>query len=110
MMQATHSYAIPNVSYRLFRHNLIALQTEEFFLCVNSGDDFVCVSLGSDILIAESAYRIIVTGEVTPCTLLDVLDDLGVSYEQCFLLSGANVEICPTEDESVFSKKIALPA
>ena len=43
----------------------------------------MCISLGTDESSARDAYHTLVSGLVTPCTVLDVLEDLGVFYNLC---------------------------
>ena len=56
--------------YRLLRNE------RGYVIEARYGDDSAAVFAGNDLFGAASAYRKIVRGAVTPCTLADVLADL----------------------------------
>ncbi len=80
----------------LIRYHLVSVspcgQANLYFLNVYYNDDFVCAYVGDDRERALQIYRFAVAGNVTPCTLEDIVEDAGifaktdsVAYDKKFL-------------------------
>lgn len=66
----------------LIRYHLVSCPLCEqeclYFLNVSFDDDFSCVYAGNDRERALRIYHLAVDGNVTPCTLEDIVEDAGI--------------------------------
>ena len=61
-----------DISYRLFERG------SHFFVEVSLGTDRTRSDVGSSFSRAAHLYELLVQGEVTPCTVQDILEDLAL--------------------------------
>ena len=95
----------PSIFYFMFDKQIPDAQTKEYFLCITSQSDFICVSLGNEIEIATEIYHILVSGQVTPCTVMDVLQDLEVKFLPCNLISQQSFSLTIIDDKIDFKER-----
>ena len=105
MTQTVHLQKAHRITYRMFAKANAGEQTDEYFLCATHQKDFICVSLGSDRDAATGIYRTLTKGEVTPCTVTDVLQDLEASFQKCTIVAEKSFVLSSIEDNRNIQKR-----
>ncbi len=65
----------PQIRYRLYR--IVGTATHHYQICIKYLNEHACAAFQAKTSqLARQIYRKVVEGKVTPCTLLDVVQDL----------------------------------
>ena len=88
------------ITYRLLSLRRTAAQGR-YLLIAQYRDDCICLELEEDELRSKAAYERIVQGSVTPVSVQDVLEDLGIPCVEYEILNQDVVPLSLADSESV---------
>jgi hypothetical protein len=105
MTQTVHLQKAHRITYRMFAKANAAELTDEYFLCATHQKDFICVSLGCDRDAATEIYHTLTKGEVTPCTVMDVLQDLEACFQKCTIVAENSFVLASADETENIQKR-----
>lgn len=98
MKTMNHSNAVDTITYTLTSYQSES-RSRLYFIHAAFRDEISMICVGDDYEMATSAYRAVVNGAVTPCTLSDVLLDLCAKAEVCRTLEQSVIHFPTQEDD-----------